>query len=446
MNKLTDFIVFDLENPNRRGNSICSLGIIVVKNGLIKEKIYSLINPEDRFDRNNIEVHGIEPYMVQNEKTLKEYWPKIKELFSKYIIVGHNIRYDLNVLAKSLERYDIEVPKVQFCCTLDLAKFYLPGVSYNLTDLVKQYDYNYNAHNALEDCLACFELFSHLQKEYDVSSFIRPYTYETILKQKIDEQLISNLNDLHGIIQGIVANDVITPEEIELLRTWINDNLIYKQYQLFNEIITRISDIIEDNKITDYELVELQSLTRFINESKIYNINTLTIQVLKGIIHGIIADSEIDKKELNCLEQWLEDNNFLSGVYPYDVIYKTVENVLEDGKLTKAEEKELKELFSSILNPTETKTSDINLKNSVFCLTGEFTHGSKSQISSLLTKAGAEESKSVCNRVDYLFVGGVGSDAWAFGNYGGKVAKALEMQEKGHRIRIVNEEDLFKNI
>jgi len=36
----------------------------------------------------------------------------------------------------------------------------------------------------------------------------------------------------------------------------------------------------------------------------------------------------------------------------------------------------------------------------------------------------------------------MGSDAWKFGNFGGKIARALELQEKGAKVLIVAEEEL----
>ena len=45
--------------------------------------------------------------------------------------------------------------------------------------------------------------------------------------------------------------------------------------------------------------------------------------------------------------------------------------------------------------------------------------------------------------MNYLIVGGVGSDAWKFGKIGGKQAKAQELNEKGANIKII-EEDILK--
>lgn len=47
--------------------------------------------------------------------------------------------------------------------------------------------------------------------------------------------------------------------------------------------------------------------------------------------------------------------------------------------------------------------------------------------------------KSVTKKTDYLIVGELGSDMWSSGNYGSKVKKAMELQEKGSTIVIVKE-------
>lgn len=70
---MKDYVVLDLENPNVRGNSICAIGVIVVKNSRIIDRKYTLINPEDRFDRNNVAITGIDAGMVLDSPTLPLY-------------------------------------------------------------------------------------------------------------------------------------------------------------------------------------------------------------------------------------------------------------------------------------------------------------------------------------------------------------------------------------
>ena len=174
---MKDYIVFDLEYPNRRQNSICSLGIVVVKNGVITDKIYTLINPEDRFDSQNIKVHNIEPYMVQDSPTLKEYWIKIEKLFKENIVVGHNIKSDLRILSAALERYDIEPLELRSCCTLEMSKAILSEKKYSLSFLANKIGYEYEAHNALEDALACHILLNFLLEKDKAENYIHLYNY-----------------------------------------------------------------------------------------------------------------------------------------------------------------------------------------------------------------------------------------------------------------------------
>ena len=82
------------------------------------------------------------------------------------------------------------------------------------------------------------------------------------------------------------------------------------------------------------------------------------------------------------------------------------------------------------------------LENKTFCLTGEFKLAPRSAIAKKLKAKGAIEKNSVSAKLDYLFVGGMGSDAWKFGNIGGKIARAMELQEKGAKVIIVAEEEL----
>ena len=61
---MENYIVLDIENPNTRGNTICSIALLKVVNGEIVDKMYTLINPEDRFDARNSEITKINSSMV----------------------------------------------------------------------------------------------------------------------------------------------------------------------------------------------------------------------------------------------------------------------------------------------------------------------------------------------------------------------------------------------
>lgn len=447
---MINYIILDLENPNTRGNSICAIAITVVKDNKIIEEKYTLINPEDRFDAINSQITGIYPNQVLDVPTLKEYWTEIKDLLENNVIVGHNITYDLSVLSKSLSRYDIPVPEFRYCCTLALSRKYIQADSYHLENLCNDLGFTYESHIASEDVKAAHYLFEYIKTHYRVSqNDICEYQKSEKLLEHVDERLVTNINNLAGIIEGITADQTINEKEVRRLQQWLDENQINKSYMLFNKIINEISLILEDNVIDLYEQVKLKNIVQAIRSSKLYNETTLGLQLLEGIVEGISCDDVINEDEIINLQKWLAEHDYLKGVYPFDKIYCMVENVLADGKLSEEEKEELAVAFRELYSPVSSRVEEntqIELTGKKFCLSGEFSCASKSEVSKKLVEKGAIEKSGVSSKLDYLFVGGSGSAAWKFGKIGGKIAKAMELQEKGGKIQIIGEDEMEEYI
>lgn len=440
------YVLLDIENPNTRGNSICAIAVVLVENDVVVEKKYTLINPEDRFDEGNSRITGIDANQVQNAPTLKEYWNEIRLLLAENIIVGHNVTYDLAVLSWSLQRYDIPVDDYHYVCTLELARKHIKADSYKLEYLAKIFGFEYDAHVPLEDALAAGELLRYLRAQNELSpDEVHTYSFEESTTDKLDERLITNLHNLAGIIEGILADGEVNKAEMARLKKWVEDNMLYKRYTLFAKIIDTLTVILDDKIVDPYEQLKLRALVTKFSTSKIYCETTLGIQVLQGIIDGIACDDTIREIEVIKLKGWLTEHDYLTGVYPYDKLVKTVQDVIEDGKLDYWEKQTLLETFKEIVDPMSAHShlgNNFPLENKTFCLTGEFTLASRSTLAKKLKEKGAIEKSGVSAKLDYLFVGGMGSDAWKFGNFGGKIARALELQEKGAKVLIVAEEEL----
>lgn len=439
---IKDYISIDIENPNARGNSICSIGIIVVKNKKVVDEKYLLINPEDRFDINNSNITGLNYSDVKDAPTFKEYWKSIKELFENNIIVGHNITYDLTVIAKALERYDIEVPIFNYYCTLKLSRNFINTNSYSLNSLCDLLNVNLEKHhNALEDAKASQKIFEYLDYNNDIGTSEK-FEFKSKLLDKLDSKLETNINTLYGIIKGINYDGIIDDKEIRKLKSWVEDNRLYKQYLLFDRIISKLEEILYDNIITEYERIELEKLVTSINISKIYSESTLSLQVLNGILDGIVCNQKVNQKEIDSLNIWLKQNDYLKAVYPYDKVLLEVNKVLEDGILTEEESNYIFDIFNEIVNPDFNNDENIEFDGKTVCLTGEFKCATKQEISKKLQELGGIEKTGVSSKLDYLIVRGIGSDAWKFGKIGGKQAKAQELNEKGADIKIIDENNL----
>ena len=176
---------------------------------------------------------------------------------------------------------------------------------------------------------------------------------------------------------------------------------------------------------------------------------TQALNEMNHILQDISEDGILTVDEINLLINWMNANIELKGNFPYDRIYNKLAEVLEDGVITAQEHNELIQLFQTATNPVETtsctcEVNDLTGKN--ICLSGEFDYGSKEEVSALLTGKGAIMQNGVTRKTDILVVGGQGSSAWASGNYGTKIKKALELQTKGISILIVREADFFDSI
>lgn len=440
------YVLLDIKNPNTRGNSICAIAVVLVENDTVIDKKYTLINPEDGFDENNFEITGIDASQVQNAPTLKEYWNEIRDLLRENIIIGHNITYALAVLSRSLQRYDIEVTDYRYSCTLELSRKYMKADSYKLESLMKMLGHEYHAHTGLDDALFCGEVFKYIKSENELSvDVIHTHSFVGSTTEKRNECLIAKLHNLAGIIEGILADGEVNKAEMARLKKWVEDNLLYKCYILFAKIIDTLTVILDGKIVDSYEKLKLRSLVTKYSSSSIYCETITGIQILQGLVDGITCDGTIREVEVIRLKRWLADHDYLTGVYPYDKLVKTVNNISDDGKFDCRGKQILLEIFKEINDPMSAHSHLQNvfpLENKTFCLTGEFVSTSRNVLTKKLKEKGAIEKKGVSAKLDYLFVGGVDSDAWKFSNFGVKIARALELQEKGAKVLIVAEEEL----
>lgn len=171
---------------------------------------------------------------------------------------------------------------------------------------------------------------------------------------------------------------------------------------------------------------------------------TRQLHSLKEVLGAITADHELEESEVLLLQNWMDQNIDLRGNFPFDKIFETVGEALEGGILEAAELSAMLQLFEQITDPVANACSCdcFDICGKAFCLTGEFEFGDRSQVASSLCKKGGISVSGVTKKTDFLIVGSKGSEAWSNGNYGTKVKKAMELQEKGVSIQIVKEQDI----
>lgn len=154
---LANFTAIDFETANRRPDSACQLGAVVVRDGQIIDERMWMIRPEPFFfSAANIQIHGIHSSDVESEPDFGALWPEIEPFVCGDCLIAHNAGFDLNVLVSCLQRHGIEVPDLHFNCTRLIAKQAWPSrPRYGLKPLSNWLGVEFKHHDALEDSVAC---------------------------------------------------------------------------------------------------------------------------------------------------------------------------------------------------------------------------------------------------------------------------------------------------
>ena len=171
------YVVFDVETPNRYNNRMSAIGIAVIEDGQIVDTFYSLIDPEQPFDYFNSVLTGINEETVFDAPSFPEIWEQIEPIMSSGILVAHNASFDIGVLRKCLNSYEIEwKPYVKGICTVIMGRSLLPGISHKLNDMCDYYGICLNHHQADSDSHACAEiLLRYIENGADPAKYIRTY-------------------------------------------------------------------------------------------------------------------------------------------------------------------------------------------------------------------------------------------------------------------------------
>lgn len=191
----------------------------------------------------------------------------------------------------------------------------------------------------------------------------------------------SSLQFLQGLVHGILADGVISDEEIHALKNWVRMNDYLSGCYPFDEIESILLSILADGKITDEER-----------------------ELLKA---------------------------FLSNFIDYTTSYNLVESDME----------QLRNQFS--IDGICAVCQELDFENNHFCFTGQSTRAKRNDICEIVKSLGGNFNNSVTNKTRYLIVGNAGNPCWAFSCYGRKIEDAVNRRKNGQNLTIVNEIDFW---
>ena len=155
---MLNFAAIDFETANNQPTSVCSVGVVIVRNGQITDTYYSLIQPEPNYYLQwNTRVHGVTRVDTEEARVCPDVWKEVASKIEGLPLVAHNKAFDEGCLKAVFRCYQMDYPDYQFFCTCQAARRAFPNAPNHKLDTVARlcgYELE-NHHHALADAEAC---------------------------------------------------------------------------------------------------------------------------------------------------------------------------------------------------------------------------------------------------------------------------------------------------
>ncbi len=155
---MRDFAAIDFETANQERSSVCAVGVVIVKDGEITDKYYSLIQPEPNYYNYwNTKCHGLTSEDTDEALVFSEVWKKVMPLIEGLPLLAHNSGFDEGCLKGVFRTYQMDYPDFDFHCTLRASRKQYPELpNHQLHTVSRHCGYEMrNHHEALDDAYAC---------------------------------------------------------------------------------------------------------------------------------------------------------------------------------------------------------------------------------------------------------------------------------------------------
>ena len=158
---MKDFVAIDFETANNERSSVCSVGIVIVRNSAIAETFHSLIRPYPNYYNWFTQIHGISFDDTKDAPVFPDVWAEISHKLDGLPFVAHNSSFDAGCLEAVHDVYDMDYPNYTFYCTCQASRRVFGNIlpNHKLPTVAKHCGYNLNNHHdALADATACAKI------------------------------------------------------------------------------------------------------------------------------------------------------------------------------------------------------------------------------------------------------------------------------------------------
>ena len=164
-----DYVLIDIETTglSTEWDEIIEIAGIKFKNNTPIDTFQSLVRPSEEIDEFIEELTGITNSELEKADNIDIVLPKFKEFISSYVLIGHNINFDINFLYDAFYKNIGYEMQNDYIDTLRIARKTLPELEHHrLDDLISHYSIPArDFHRALGDCKKTSAVFDNLKKE-----------------------------------------------------------------------------------------------------------------------------------------------------------------------------------------------------------------------------------------------------------------------------------------
>ncbi len=261
---LSDYTVVDIETTDRNPSNceIIEVAAVRIRDGKIAGQYQSLVKPYGKVPALIQVLTGITDDMLTDAPTYNTVIRELSEFIGNDTVVGHNVvsfdscvLYDYFMVALGKPFTNSLVDTLYFA-----RKCSIHPENYKLTTIAAYLGITYDAHRALNDCIANHQVYERLKDLFD--PYAIPAKSDRPHSRKIHRisETTKSLSELSGIIKGIVEDGQLTDHEICILQNWMEDNAHLAGNFPFDTVFEKLKEVLMDGVVTDAERQELLSL------------------------------------------------------------------------------------------------------------------------------------------------------------------------------------------
>lgn len=156
---MLDFVAIDFETANKYLTSVCSVGIVIVHDGIITERFYSLVRPEPEwYAYYHTRIHGMKANDTKDARVFPFVWQEIAPKVEGLPFVAHGALFEKGCLEALFRMYQMDYPDYEFHCTHQASRKAFPDLlpNHKLPTVALHCGFDLsNHHHALADAEAC---------------------------------------------------------------------------------------------------------------------------------------------------------------------------------------------------------------------------------------------------------------------------------------------------